>query len=158
MMHPGMTNRVFIAAACLAALFACGQQTIFQESRSPDPGGWPADEVLKFQTHIADSLSLHELFLIVRNNTDYAYSNLFLFLDIHMPDGTSLRDTIECFLADRSGQWTGKGFGSVRSNQFLFRDDVWFPLAGTYTFGLQHGMREEKLEGITDIGIRIDKK
>lgn len=120
--------------------------------------GWHQDDLIHFEVELADSVSLHELYLLVRNSTDYPYSNLYLFLDIEFPDKRLLRDTLECILVQRDGQWTGKGFGKIRSNQFLFRDNVWFPNDGTYHFRIQHGMREDTLIGITDIGIRLDKK
>ena len=137
---------------------ACNSPTVYQDQQSPGTESWDFREPLLFEVSIDDTLALHELHLIVRNNTDYAYSNLFLFLDIRFPDNTLLRDTIECFLADKTGKWTGKGFGSIKTNQFLFRDEVWFPFKGTYTFSFRHGMREEEISGITDIGIRIDRK
>lgn len=153
-------HRIIILVMLLAflTLSACNNPTVYQEYKSTTAEEWDHREPVVFEMSIDDTLALHELHLLVRNNTDYAYSNFFLFLDIRFPDNTLLRDTIECFLADKSGKWTGKGFGSIKNNQFLFRDDVWFPLSGTYTFSFRHGMREETITGITDIGIRIDRK
>jgi gliding motility-associated lipoprotein GldH len=137
---------------------ACSSHTVFQDNEAIPASGWHLDNIIDFGVTIDDTVRLHELYLMVRNTTNYPYSNLFLFLDIEFPDHRILRDTIECILAHKDGQWTGKGFGTIRSNQFLFRDDVWFPLAGTYTFRIQHGMREEHLKGMADIGIRIERK
>jgi gliding motility-associated lipoprotein GldH len=142
----------------LQLLWACQNSAVFQEQQAIPAEGWHAEGKLLFEAAITDTLSLHKFYLDIRNNTDYPYSNLFLFLDIEFPDGRNLRDTIECLLADKRGQWTGSGFGSIRFNRFLFRDDVWFPVTGTYRFKIQHGMREETLQGITDAGIRIEKK
>jgi gliding motility-associated lipoprotein GldH len=154
--YHGKTILVMLLA--FMTLSACNTSTVFQESQSPGTEKWDYRQPIVFETEINDTLALHELYLVVRNNTDYAYSNFFLFLDIRFPDHTILRDTIECFLADKSGKWTGKGFGRIKTNQFLFRDNVWFPQSGNYTFSFRHGMREEAISGITDIGIRIDRK
>lgn len=143
----------------LALVFsACDRLLVFEQNQSISAKGWAQEEKLSFRAEINDTLGLHQIYLNVRNTTDYAYRNLYLFLDIEFPGGTLLRDTIEGILADRSGQWTGSGFGSIKSNRFLFRDQVWFPETGTYTFTLQQAMREEVLEGIADIGIRIERK
>lgn len=154
-------NRITAAMIILGwvLLFSgCNPGTVFQES-SPIPSeNWHLEHVAGFEASVSDTSSLHKLYLEVRNTTDYPYSNLYLFLDIEFPDGRILRDTIECMLAERSGRWTGKGFGRIKSNAFLFRDDVWFPEAGIYSFRIRHGMREESLPGISDIGIRIDRK
>lgn len=157
-MMPRIWHNTAIACFVLAATMACQPGVVYQEQKGVPTGGWHYDDGILFEVHIEDTLALHELYLDVRNTTDYDYSNLFLFLDIVFPDGRQLRDTVECVLADRKGQWTGKGFGHVRSNRFLFRDDVWFPVPGTYRFRIHHGMRHDELRGLSDVGIRIEKK
>ncbi len=137
---------------------SCSRQTVFQDHEAIPSSDWFIDNKINFSVEINDTAQIHELYLMVRNTTDYPYRNLFIFLDIEFPDQRTLRDTIECMLAKTDGQWTGKGFGKIRSNEFLFRDDVWFPMQGLYTFRMQHGMREEPLRGISDVGIRIQRK
>lgn len=68
------------------------------------------------------------------------------------------RDTIECTLADKSGKWLGKGSGRYRDNRILIRDDIRFPRKGEYTLRLNQAMREEVLEGISEAGVRLEKK
>ena len=142
----------------LSLLWACQSPVVFQDQKAITTEGWYYKDYLQFETVINDTLSLYSISLDIRNTTDYAYSNLFLFLDIEFPDGRILRDTIECTLADRRGQWTGSGFGRLRFNRFLFRDHVWFPAEGAYIFRIHHGMREDTLHGIADAGIRIERK
>ncbi|TVR43295.1 MAG: gliding motility lipoprotein GldH [Bacteroidia bacterium] len=143
---------------CLILTAGCKKNVVFQEQQSISSKGWHYQDERVFEVHIHDTLSLHQMYLDLRNTTDYPYRNLFLFLDIEFPDSRVLRDTIECILADRRGGWTGSGFGSVRANRFLFRDDVWFPVEGVYRFTIIHGMRYDTLQGISDVGIRIEKK
>jgi gliding motility-associated lipoprotein GldH len=157
-----MSNFQRISAMLLPAILlvalGCSRGVVYEQHQAIPDEGWPQHQVLTFQAEVNDTTSLHQLFLNVRNTTDYPYSNLFIFMDIEFPGGTILRDTIECILADRAGQWTGTGFGAIRTNSFLFRDDVWFPETGTYTFYLQQAMRQEVLQGVADMGIRIERK
>ncbi len=139
-------------------LQACDQDVVFQQQQRLPAEGWHFEDCAQFEAEIRDSLSLHTMYLDVRNTTDYAYSNLYIFLDIEFPDQRVFRDTIAAILADRRGQWTGSGFGHLRAQRFLFRDDVWFPSAGTYRFKICHGMRYDTLNGISDVGIRIERK
>ncbi len=143
---------------CLLLLFSCQTSVVFQQQKSIPSEGWHYLDSIIFEASIDDTVSLHAMRLDIRNTVDYRYSNLFIFLDIEFPDGKLLRDTIECILADRQGNWTGKGFGKMRTNRFLFRDDVWFPQQGIYTIRVFQGMREDRLKGISDVGIRIEKK
>ncbi len=151
-------RQLLIQLVLLSVFVGCQQTVVYHEILNIPSGEWHYKDGLGFDVHIEDTLSLHELYLDIRNQTNYPYSNIFLFLEIQFPDGRSLRDTIECILADQRGDWTGKGVGKLRSNRFLFRDDVWFPVPGTYSFQLYHGMRDEQLHGISDAGIRIRKK
>lgn len=155
---PDILLRALIAVGVPLVFAACARQTIYQDVQPIPAAGWQVDQLVAFEVEISDTIPLHELYMLVRNTTDYPYSNLYLFLDIVFPDNRVLRDTLECMLAARDGSWTGKGFGKIRSNQFLFRDNVWFPQTGTYQFLVQHGMREDVLKGVSDIGIRLDKK
>ncbi len=152
-----MTNRAGVMIAFIM-IASCTNHVVYHHSKQVNAETWHMEDTLRFDVQIDDTLSLHELYLDVRNTTDYSYSNLFLFMDIEFPGGRVLRDTLECILAERDGSWTGKGFGHIKSNRFLFRDDVWFPDTGVYTFKVYQGMRYEKLPGISDIGIRIERK
>jgi gliding motility-associated lipoprotein GldH len=149
---------LFLLLLAGTALTGCRPSTVFDQSSPLPEQGWAAGDTIHFQAAMQDTLNLHEMYLTVRHTTGYPYRNLFLFLDIAFPDGRILRDTLECMLAEPSGRWTGKGFGHIKSHAFLFRDDVWFPAEGPYGFSLVHGMREDTLEGMADIGIRIERK
>lgn len=143
----------------LAFLFSgCNENVIYEKSQDIASEGWHINEVVTFEKEIRDTTLLHDIYLNVRNNNEYPYSNLYVFFHTIFPDGTIYKDTIEMILADRQGQWTGEGFGKIKSNSFHFRKDVWFPIEGEFKFTIQHGMREETLKGITDIGIRIERK
>lgn len=148
----------FLLAALLLLASACDTSVVFEKHQPIPAEGWHYKNKVVFEALVNDTTSLHNLYIDVRNTTDYSFSNLYIFLDIEFPDGNMLRDTIECTLADRTGKWTGKGFGKIRSNRFLFRTDVWFPQQGYYIFRIEQAMRREVLEGISDIGIRIERK
>ncbi len=152
------TYRFFILIPFAILFSGCNENIIFEKSQNIPSEGWHKEEAIEFEKEIRDTTRLHDIFLNVRNNHEYPYSNLYVFFHTVFPDGTIYKDTIEMILADRQGQWTGKGFGKIKSNSFHFRKDVWFPLEGQYTFTIQQAMREEHLRGITDIGIRIERK
>ncbi len=139
-------------------LGACKQGIVFEKSQSVNKDGWHYQDTVFFEHEFTDTLALYDIYLNVRNTDDYPYRNFYVFFETTFPDGRVFRDTIETFLADRTGQWTGSGLGRTKSNSFHFRKDVWFPVEGEFTFSIQHAMREEYLEGISDIGIRIERK
>lgn len=111
-----------------------------------------------FEVPVTDTRINHNMFVNVRNDIDYKYSNLWLFVKITQPGDTTVTDTFEITLADPAGKWLGKGFGGIKTSENLYKKSVFFPEKGTYKIAVQHGMRDIVLEGITDVGIRVEKQ
>lgn len=119
--------------------------------------GWTATEKVSYIVDIKDSLSPFNFYINVRNSIDYNYSNLFFFIKTTFPDGRFARDTVNVWLADPKGNWLGSGIGKYRDNKILFKQHGRFPMNGRYRFEFEQAMREKQLNGITSIGIRIEK-
>ncbi|HOO84401.1 MAG TPA: gliding motility lipoprotein GldH [Prolixibacteraceae bacterium] len=136
----------------------CDKNRVYEQYLSVDSAGWHKDSLLVFDFEIDNSNQAYNLLLNVRNIEAYSYSNLWLFADIIAPDSTSVRDTLEYTLAYPNGKWTGQGASGVYNNSFVFRSNVFFPVQGNYRFVIQQAMRNDMLKGITNIGLRIEKK
>jgi gliding motility-associated lipoprotein GldH len=139
-------------------LVACDPLRVFDQSKSIDDKGWDLKNPVVLETEIKDTVSLHNFYINIRNTSDYAYSNIYLFIKTIFPNGKVARDTIQGILADKEGRWLGKGIGKIRDNQILIRKDIRFPYQGKYIFEIEHGMRKRKLVGIIDVGLRIEKQ
>jgi gliding motility-associated lipoprotein GldH len=107
---------------------------------------------------IKDTLTFNNIYINVRNTTDYSNCNLFLFITATAPSGATKIDTVECYLADDQGKWLGRGFGYIRDNRIPYKRNVRFPQMGNYKFEIKQAMRTDDLKGITSIGIRIEKR
>ena len=67
-------------------------------------------------------------------------------------------------MAEPSGEWLGKGMGSVKENKLWFKENIVFPETGVYKVTVSHAMRRNGvveglhiLEGVTDVGLEIEK-
>jgi gliding motility-associated lipoprotein GldH len=156
-MNP-VKNNLLLLILCVAALFSCGRDFVFEENRVIDKGIWNTANKISFTASIADTSLRYSVYLNIRNSLEYPYSNLYLFMDTRFPDGRIARDTIDCTLADYDGRWLGSGVGSVKYNRFLFQKGVRFQQKGNYRFDFQQAMRVNALSGIQDLGIRIEKE
>ncbi|HSO87926.1 MAG TPA: gliding motility lipoprotein GldH [Draconibacterium sp.] len=150
----------FLTACILViALLSCNSGGVFSKYKTIPKGLWHRDSLVVFQIPVTDTVQRHNLFLNVRNDINYKYSNLWLFIKIIQPgDTTAVRDTFEFTLADPTGKWLGEGFGGVKTNEMLFKRNVYFPVSGIYEIQIQHGMRGKLLEGITEVGFRVEKQ
>ena len=119
---------------------------------------WTQDNRIAFDVDINDTVNGYVFGIEFRHLENYRYSNLFVFLHTRMPNGNLTHDTIECTLATPEGRWMGKGSGSMRDLRIPLNENLRFPLKGTYHFEIEQAMREPVLNGISDIGLFIEKQ
>ena len=136
---------------------ACDPDRIYESNVEIPDEGWQRAERARFEAEITDTVSPCNIYINVRNNSDYKYMNLWLFVDTYSPLGTVERDTVEIMLADHRGKWQGHGLGAKFDLRMVFRKNVRFPAAGKYIFMYEQAMRDEPVTGIDDIGLRIEK-
>ena len=138
-------------------MYACDPDRIYESNVSIPKQGWHLAQRAQFEVEITDTVSLCNVYINVRNNNDYKYVLLWLFIDVYSPWETVERDTAKILLADHRGKWLGHGLGSKFDTRLLFRQNVRFPASGKYVFEYEQAMRDEPLSGIDDIGLRIEK-
>jgi len=153
-----LLNLILVGILLLLVVISCDKNRVYEQYLSVDSDGWHKDSILNFDFEIENSNQSYNLLLNVRNIEAYPFSNLWLFVDIIAPDSTSVRDTLEYTLAYPNGKWTGQGSSGVYNNSFVFRSNVFFPVQGNYRFVIQQAMRNDLLKGITNVGLRIEKK
>ncbi|MCR9182317.1 MAG: gliding motility lipoprotein GldH [Flavobacteriaceae bacterium] len=127
------------------------------------PNHWSLEQNLEFIIPEIDSLTNYNIFFTVRNTNEFKFSNLFLIAAIHFPNGKVVQDTLEYQMANPDGTWLGTG-NRVKENKLWYKENIRFFEEGNYRIKLRHAMRNNasimgvnKLEGITDVGIIIEK-
>lgn len=143
-----------------ALIFAsCDGNKVFEQYIEVENGVWQKENLAKFKVNIVDTTNAHNLYINIRNKGDYAFSNLYLFVTIQGPEGGSSTDTVNCVLADKRGKWLGKGIGDLWDLRLPYIGGFKFAKPGDYVFTFEQAMRVENgLEGITDLGLRIERK
>ena len=136
---------------------SCDRNRVYEKNISIPGAAWAIDFVPRFTFRIKDTAVFYNFYINLRNNTDYPYRNLYLFVNSYLPDGSSARDTIEMLLANRDGRWLGKGIGKIKESRYLLKQELLFPLRGEYRIEIEQAMRNDTLKGIEDVGIRIEK-
>ena len=142
----------------IAVLSSCGNKNvIFDENVIIPNAAWDNQDYPYFDVNVEDTLSAYNFYLNIRHLENYRYSNFYMFLHTTFPDGNQTHDTVELVLAYPDGRWIGKGSGSMRDNNILLNNNLYFPLKGNYRFEIEQAMREPVLEGVTDVGVRFEK-
>ncbi|WP_442264728.1 gliding motility lipoprotein GldH [Tenacibaculum sp. ZS6-P6] len=148
----------------LLVLASCDSKGIFDNYRTVNKGKWEINTPVSFQFTVKDTLVNKNLFINIRNNNDYEFSNLFLITKLKFPDGHFLTDTLEYDMTDKKGNFLGTGFSEIKENKLFYKEQILFPTAGEYQFQVFQAMRKngevsgvQELEGITDVGFRIEE-
>lgn len=147
-----------ILSFLLLGILSCGDSRIFDDVRGMESDEWSSFDIVKFNVNISDTATAYDILVHIRNSNNYEFSNLWVFIQTSSPNGAVMRDTVEFFLADKSGEWLGDGISSVNSLLVPYKSNIRFPYRGVYTFTFQQAMRKDKLYGIKDIGLRIQER
>jgi gliding motility-associated lipoprotein GldH len=122
------------------------------------PGNrWALTNVPSFEIPVSDTLSGNNIFFTIRTGTSYPFRNIFLFVTTTSPDGKSITDTLQYYLADEKGKWYGKGFGKIHELELPYKSNIYFPVKGSYLIKVKQGMRTEDLRDVYDFGLRVEK-
>nr|WP_299385993.1 gliding motility lipoprotein GldH [Allomuricauda sp.] len=159
-----MHNKICYALVFFISLVSCNSDLVFSKFESVGNGNWEMDKTMEFEFSQPDSLQTHHMFINVRNDNSFPFANLFLITELEFPNGETQRDTLEYKMAEPTGEWLGKGFGSIKENKLWYKENIVFPESGVYKLSVTHAMRKNGevnglhiLEGITDVGLEIEK-
>jgi|SRR5690606_35643331 len=154
-------KQVFFCVFFILFVCACSHQTEFSYSHDFPNQEWRKDDVFAVTFSIEDTTALYDVVLHLTNTEEYPYANLYLFSTIQVPNNSFVRDTVEFFLSDNAGNWTGKGWFSY-TNTYLFRQAIRFPYSGEYTFLFEQAMRCKNKQcsvlGIENIEFVLQKR
>ena len=149
---------LYIILGILICISCNNTEYVYEKIETINAGLWNKNHTVSFIVPANDSLKYYDLQVYIRNRNDYSYSNLYLFITVTAPTGATVTDTIQYILANNEGKWIGKGFSQLWDNRFPFRNNVRFGNKGNYVFNIKHGMREDELIGITDVGVSLMEK
>jgi gliding motility-associated lipoprotein GldH len=146
--------------ACSLWLSSCDTIDLY-EKVVPVPGHqWQSSYKPEFRFTIKDTAVPYQIYLIVRHNNKYRYNNIWVNLYAKGPVDSVHKFNLELPLANKEG-WLGTGMDDIFEHRIAFALDpekFRFTRAGDYTFTLEQIMRDDPLENVMNVGIRIEKK
>jgi len=158
------TKRIILVLGFLSICTSCDSDRVFDKYTSLEKNSWLQDVPINFDFKIVDTTSRNNLYLNIRNNKDYLYSNLFLITHLIFPNGKKIVDTLQYEMADKNGKFLGTGISEIKHSRLFLKQNSIFPLSGKYKMLIWQAMRKngsvngiKKLTGITDVGFRIEK-
>lgn len=158
------SNFFYFILGMMFVITSCDSNRVFDEYKALDDNKWVQENPIEFEIPITDTISRNNLFVNIRNNADYQYSNLFLITHIKFPDGKQVVDTLQYAMTDNNGRFLGSGISEVKESRLFLKENIMFPSSGNYNVSIYQAMRKngtvqgiEELEGVTNVGFRIEK-
>jgi gliding motility-associated lipoprotein GldH len=156
----GIKNSCILFAVALLFL-ACDKKRVFDEYKTVGRG-WNKDSIVSFDFPVLDSTQQYNLFVNLRANDNYKYNNIFLIVAMEQKNGFTKVDTLEYQMANPDGTLLGNGFSDLKESKLFYKEKIQFK--GQFKVYIKQALRENGkilgipvLEGITDIGFRIEK-
>lgn len=162
-----MQQRVRTGFLCLLLVFgsmglwSC-QHIDLYEKNLPIPGHqWQSSFKPEFEFTITDTAATYQLYIVLRHTEKYNWNNMWVNMEAQMPGGARQLFKLELPLATNEKGWLGSAMDDIYEHRvplILDPEKFNFNKSGSYKFAVQHIMREDPLQHVMNIGLRVEKK
>ena len=143
----------------------CEQKKGYSAYQSIGEEGFGTSPIIfEIPENVLDTLRKN-IFLRLRNNNNYQYSNIFLIVSLTAGEEQITNDTLEYLMASPDGKWLGEGFSEVKESKLWWKESVIFPKERPIKINISQAVRNnnvnngvEKLKGIVSVGISIENE
>lgn len=156
-------KRLFLSLApCALYLISCTTIDLYEKSVSIPGHSWKSSYKPSFTFTIKDTSSAYQLFLILRHNDKYNFNNIYINLSTQQPGAdTTQTGRYDLRLATDNEGWLGSGMDDIYEHRIPLTPvsgEFYFKKTGDYTFSIEQIMRENPLNNVLNVGLRIEKK
>jgi len=151
-----------VFAISVSLLYACTPIDLYEHVATIPNQAWQSNYKPSFTFDIKDTTASYQLFLILRHNNKYNYNNIWLNLYRKKPDGQVSKVPYELQLATNEKGWLAEGMDDIYEHRIPLNppanDSFFFNRSGPYTFTIEQIMREDPLQNIMNVGLRLERK
>lgn len=145
--------------SCFLVTSSCTTIDVFEKNVAIPKQAWSSQFKPAISFEIKDTASLYNIYLVIRHTDAYRYKNIWVNIEAQSPGGSKKNLPLELQLATDSKGWLGKGMDDIFEHRILI-NPAQRPEAlkkGIYYFRIANIMREDPLEHVMNVGIRIEK-
>src|SRR5688572_18642457 len=146
----------FLQIAFCFLLTSCTTSDLYEKNISLSNHEWKADYKPEFDFIIKDTTALYQVFFVLRHTEKYNYNNIWINLYSQPPGDTLHKAPYELQLATNEKGWLASGLDDIYEHRIKLTQPISLR-AGTYKLMLENIMRENPLQHVLNIGIRIEK-
>ena len=151
----------FLLILAIFTISSCNTIDLYEKTVAVPGHKWISAYKPEFSFTIKDTTVPYNVFFVIRHTEKYNYNNLFINLYSKQPGVDSLmKQQLEVVLATNDKGWLGTAMDDIYEQRIRLSpaEGSYFPKSGSYTFSLEQIMREQPLEHVMNVGLRIEKK
>jgi gliding motility-associated lipoprotein GldH len=99
---------------------------------------------------------------VLRHNDKYSFNNIYLNISTRQPDQDSIQTArYDLRLATDNEGWLPSGMDDIYEHRIQLTPtggEFYFKKPGNYTFSIEQIMRENPLNNVLNVGLRLEKK
>jgi gliding motility-associated lipoprotein GldH len=151
---------LWLVAICFQ-LVACQHIDLYEKIATIPEQDWKSNFKPQFKFEIKDTTAPYQVYVIIRHNEKYLYNNIWLNLTAQAPGQAPQKFMLELPLATSAKGWLGVAMDDLYEHRIVITLDESkfnFRKPGEYQFTLEQVMRDDPLENVLNVGLRIEKK
>jgi gliding motility-associated lipoprotein GldH len=150
-----MRNLIFKFSFSMFLLSSCGKTSLCDKKYDLPQQTWVYQDTLNFGFEVKDTMTLYDMVLNIKHQSDYAYRNVYTKIHTQFPDNQRIQQVLSLDVSEPSGKSVGKCSGGKCSVEVVLQPDAFFNKVGKYQITLAQFMRTDSLKGIESIAFRV---
>lgn len=136
---------------------ACGSIDVYEKTEAFGRHAWSSNNKPTFAFTIVDTSVPYNIYAVIRHTDAYHWNNVWLSVTTISPGDTPRTQQVNLKLGDNTKGWLGTGMDDIIEHRILLTRYPVKLKKGNYNFILQQIMREDPLQNVVNVGIRVEK-
>jgi gliding motility-associated lipoprotein GldH len=140
---------------------SCTTIDLYEKTASIPGHSWKNNYIPSFTFSIKDTAVIYQPYFIIRHTDKYSFNNIYVNLYFQAPGQSEKKILLDLPLANDQKGWQASGMDDIYEHRIAFAIDpalLNFKKSGNYTFRIEQIMRENPLNNVLNVGLRIEKK
>ena len=146
---------------CTLCLLSCTSIDLYEKHVAIPRHSWSSSFRPVFNFTIKDTVAGYQIFFIIRHDEKYNYNNIYVNIYNKQPGATTTDSSrFDLTLATNEKGWLATGMDDIYEHRHALNrpeEPVYFRKPGDYEFTIEQIMREDPLQHVYDVGLRIEK-
>lgn len=159
----GWSSYGFLVLLCSLGSWQCAPIELYEKSVAMPGQQWDSRYRPSFEFVIKDTTARYYLSVVFRHRDLYHFNNIWLRVTVRDPQGKTRHFDTDQLLGTNENGWLGSGMDDIYEHRLSLQKElvsqaISLRLPGTYRFTLEQLMREDPLQAVMNVGLRVQKK